>query len=157
RGIAWSLNSLGNVVYAQGDDASARALHEESLHIRRELGDRQGMAWSLLCLGNVAYPQGKYTEARAHLGESLRLFGALGGGKGVAQCLGGLAAVRLEEEAIQTAVGLWGAAHALRESTGAPLSPHEREQHDRQVEQARSALGEDAFAAAWEQGRTLNL
>jgi hypothetical protein len=40
-------------------------LHEESLEIRRELGDRPGIAASLGNLGNVAHNQGDRPAARA--------------------------------------------------------------------------------------------
>ena len=39
-GLAASLNNLGNLAADQGDYRGSRALHEESLAIRRELGDR---------------------------------------------------------------------------------------------------------------------
>jgi hypothetical protein len=37
RGIAFSLNNLGNIASEQGDYAAARVLCEESLALRREL------------------------------------------------------------------------------------------------------------------------
>ena len=41
---AKALNGAGNLAYGQGDYAGARALYEESLTIRRQLGDQQGIA-----------------------------------------------------------------------------------------------------------------
>ena len=79
RGIARSLNNLGNVAHEQGDFASARTLYEESLAIRRELGDRRGIANSLNNLGNVAYEQDDYPAARADE-ESLAIVRELGDG-----------------------------------------------------------------------------
>jgi tetratricopeptide (TPR) repeat protein len=155
RGVAWSLNSLGNVAYQECDYAAARAMHEESLLIRRELGDRQGMAWSLHSLGNAAHPLGASAAARAMLAESLSLFRELRDRKGVADSLGALTAVMLAQAEVSKAVRLWGAVHALRESIGAPLSPRVREKQDREIAQARLALGADGFAAAWEEGRGL--
>jgi tetratricopeptide (TPR) repeat protein len=155
RGIAWALNSLGNVADAEGDYASARERHEQSLSIRRELGDRQGIAWSLHSLGNAAHLLGASAAARAMLEESLSLFRELGDRKGVVDSLGGLIAVMLAQAEVPKAVRLWGAAHALRESIGAPLSPLGQEKQDRQIAQARLGLGSEAFAAAWEQGRGL--
>jgi predicted ATPase/DNA-binding SARP family transcriptional activator len=155
RGVAWTLNSLGNVAHPQGDYTAAQELHEESLSIRRALGDKQGIAWSLSCLGNVACDQREYATALAVLEESLNLFRELGDRKGVAENLRGLAAVMLAQAEAQQAVRLWGAAHTLRESIGAPLSLKEQEKYDRQVQQARAMLGEAAFAAAWEEGRAL--
>jgi hypothetical protein len=45
----------------------------------------------------------------------------------------------------------------VREAIGAPLPPAERPLFDQTVATARAALGTDAFAAAWEHGRTLPL
>src|SRR5207302_1660835 len=39
-----TLNVAGLLAFRLGDYASSRALHEESLAIRREIGDRKGMA-----------------------------------------------------------------------------------------------------------------
>jgi hypothetical protein len=50
---------------------------------------------------------------------------------------------------------LMGAGESLRESIGAPLYPHEREEYDQQVEQVRSALGEGDFTVAWQEGRAM--
>jgi hypothetical protein len=45
----------------------------------------------------------------------------------------------------------------LCSTIGAPLLPSERALYERTVVAARSALGEDAFAAAWEHGQALPL
>lgn len=91
KGMASSLNILGNVALGQGDFASARALFEESLAIDRELGDRRGIAAMLSNLGNVAYEQADYPAARALHEESLAIIRELGDRGGIAiilACLG---------------------------------------------------------------------
>jgi hypothetical protein len=55
QSMALSLSALGNMAFDQGDNASARALHEETLTIYRELGDRRGIARSLVGLAYVAF------------------------------------------------------------------------------------------------------
>ena len=55
----------------QGDYPAARARHEESLAIWRQLGDRRGIAASLGNLGTVACDQGDLASARALHEESL--------------------------------------------------------------------------------------
>jgi hypothetical protein len=60
--------SLGAVASAQGDYASALALQEESLAIKRELGDRSGIAQSLEGLAYVAL-------ALARPGRAARIWG----------------------------------------------------------------------------------
>ena len=87
---AKALNGAGALAYSQGDYASARSLHEESLSIRRELGDRQGVASSLNSLGKVAYDQGDFASARSLHEESLSLWRELGDKQGVAWSLNSL-------------------------------------------------------------------
>jgi hypothetical protein len=57
----------------------------------------------------------------------------------------------------ERAARLFGAAEALREAIGTPLPPADRAEHDRSVAAVRTALGEEAFAAAWAEGRALTL
>jgi hypothetical protein len=51
---------------------------------------------------------------------------------------------------------LFGAAAALRERAGAPLSASDREEHARHVAAARAVLDEAAFEAAWAQGALMS-
>lgn len=55
------------------------------------------------------------------------------------------------------AARLLGAADALRETIGQPLSPSERAGVDVDVATVRTALGDDAFTAAWAVGRAMSL
>lgn len=152
RGIAGSLTSLGLVAREQGDHASARAYYQESLAIQQELGDKRGIAGSLYNLGLVAWRQGDATRATALFAESLRMRKMQGNKPGVAACLEGLARVAgLPERAAR----LLGSAAALRESTGASLSPSDRADYDRQLSALKIILGEAAFSGAWNQGRTI--
>jgi DNA-binding CsgD family transcriptional regulator len=87
----------------------------------------------------------------------------------MASCLEGLASmiVMLAEvgipdlhvspgnQVIRWAAQLWGAANALREEVGVPIPFVERADYDRSVSAARTQLGTEDFAAAWEQGRTM--
>ena len=57
----------------------------------------------------------------------------------------------------ERAARLFGAAEGLREVMGAPLPPADRAGRDRSVAAVRSALGEEAFAAAWAEGRAMSL
>jgi tetratricopeptide (TPR) repeat protein len=71
-----------------GDFPAARALHEESLAIRRELGHRWGIAASLTNLADVVRKDGDHPAARALSQESLAIFRELGERQGTAGCLG---------------------------------------------------------------------
>jgi predicted ATPase/class 3 adenylate cyclase len=157
QGIANSLNSLGLVAQLQGDTAVARALQEESLTLRRELGDKQGIANSLNRLGLVAQLQGDTAVARALQEESLKLARELGNKMGIATCLDSFASLNNQEQQAARAARLRGAATSLREAIGAPRTPTDQERFDREIAEARAALGESAFSAAWEAGRAMTL
>lgn len=99
---AKALRAAGNLVaFGKGDYALGRSLHEESLSIWRELGDRQGIANTLSNLGLVAFNQGHYAPARALYEESLTLRRALGDRWGIAMSLNnlGLAVSKQGDEA----------------------------------------------------------
>ncbi|HZO87161.1 MAG TPA: tetratricopeptide repeat protein [Chthonomonadaceae bacterium] len=61
---AEALHAAGRLAWHQSDYAAARALHEESLALYRELGEKAGIADALGSLGDVEYAQGNYEEAR---------------------------------------------------------------------------------------------
>ena len=155
QGIAESLGNLGSVADSQGDYVGARALHEESLAICRQLGDQKGIADSLGNLGNVALCQGDYAAARALQVESLAIQRQLGNQEGVAYSLEGMAGVADGLNKTSRAAQLWGAASSLRDTIGCPLSPAEQEKTAKVIASVREALGENAFAAAWDAGRAM--
>jgi tetratricopeptide (TPR) repeat protein len=152
------LNNLGNVAHDQGDLACARALHEESLAIGRELGDRDAIATNLHSLGAVAYLQGNFASARALYQESLENRSELGDRLGMARALEGLAAVVAALGSSLRAARIWGAAQRLREKIASPLSPIERPRYDERVAAARVLVGDDSvFERAWQEGSVLTL
>jgi tetratricopeptide (TPR) repeat protein len=155
--IAQSLGQLGWVAHAQGDYGAARALFEESLAIFRELGSKQGIAWLINGLGMTAHGQGDSGAARAFFEESLAIFREQGNKRGIVVGLEGLAAVAVAQGEPEHAARLFGSAEGLREAIGAGMPPAERAEHDRSVAAARTALGQEAFAAAWAEGRAMPL
>jgi predicted ATPase/DNA-binding SARP family transcriptional activator len=98
-----ALNGVGRLSHRQGDHQAARALHEESLTLHRELADQQGVAQSLGALGNVARYHGDYEEARALLAASLTIFRDLGDQQGVAWSLYNLGCMSLNQGEYQKA------------------------------------------------------
>ena len=105
------LAGSGRLAYEQGDYAAARALHQESLDIGRELNDLPAVARSLGQLGDVAHQLGDYVSAQRLFEESLAILRRLDDQHGVGQalnklgltvrCLGDYAAARsLYEEAL---------------------------------------------------------
>ncbi|HEY8285077.1 MAG TPA: tetratricopeptide repeat protein [Chloroflexota bacterium] len=75
---ATALNLGGNLAYAQDDNARALALYEESLALRRTLGDPAHIANALSNVGNVALANGDYARARSLYEEGLVIMRELG-------------------------------------------------------------------------------
>jgi predicted ATPase/class 3 adenylate cyclase/Tfp pilus assembly protein PilF len=94
---ATALNAAGNLAYYQGDYVAARALHEESLSIMRNLGDREGTAGALNGLGNIALDHGDYDAARALYEECLGIKRELADRRGIATSLNNLGNVACEQ------------------------------------------------------------
>jgi non-specific serine/threonine protein kinase len=75
----------------------------------------------------------------------------------MAECLEGCAAVAGAAGQPRRAARLYGAADALREATGAPVSTMDRAEHDELLGRIRTRLGPHGFAAEWAAGRAIEL
>jgi predicted ATPase/class 3 adenylate cyclase len=157
QGIANSLVNLGNLALQQGERGVARSLYQESLEIQRELGDKRGIATALYQLGTIAQDQGEDEAAQALYAQSLGICRNLGDQLGIAKNLAGLAGVEGARGQADRAARLFGAAEALRDTLGAPLSPRGRERVEEHSAGVRASLGEEAFVAAWAAGRAMSL
>jgi tetratricopeptide (TPR) repeat protein len=125
-------------------------------------------------LGNRARWQGDYDRAATCYRRMLVLsqqvggpFGFLrqevGGSLGIAQSLEALAGLAARQQQWKRAAMLLGAAEGVCAAIGATPSAWtgrdrvNAEEYERAVRGARAALGEDAFAAAWAEGRAMSL
>jgi hypothetical protein len=146
------MNYKGDVARDQGDSPTARTLYGQSLTLFRELGDRWGIAGTLADLGNLAREERNCTAANSLYRESIRLFQELEHKRGMArllECFACSAAVQLEGE---RALRLAGAAAALRQNIGAPLTPAEQARLEASLDSARQGLSHTAGTTAWLEG-----
>jgi tetratricopeptide (TPR) repeat protein len=162
-GVGMACRHLGRIAFRQGDLDRATALLEEALVHLRGVGATRGPHWALYELGNVLLSRGEYPRAAASYGESLALCRNAGDRLGTIRGLEGLAAVDVAvDDADATirstrAVRLLGAATAQREALGTVFRPADRPMVGPAEAAARSRLGDDAFAAAWAEGRAMSL
>jgi hypothetical protein len=126
------------------------------LDLARELGVERGAGVTLLNLSDIARVQGEAARARYLAQESLALFRHVEDQWGMVEALN-LIAVNSVAERSRAAARLFGAAAATRECIGSTLPETERAAFEHADAIARSSLGEDTFAAAWEEGRALPL
>src|SRR5256886_15737987 len=138
-GVAWSLNYQGDVARDQGDSAAARTLYEQGLAIFRELGDRWGIAGTLADLGSLAREQRNCPRAHSLYRESLKIFQELEHKRGIARLLECFACTAAAELEAERSLRLAGAAAALRQSIGAPLTPAEQAKLEATLDPARQA------------------
>ena len=125
-GVAWSINYQGDVARDQGDSAAAQTLYEQGLEIFRELSDRWGIAGTLADLGSLAMEQRDYPTARSLYRESIRNFQELDHKRGIARLLECFAITAAAQCHAERSLRLAGAAAALRQNIGAPLTPAEQ-------------------------------
>ncbi len=156
-GIAWSLNYLGDVARDQGDSGAANTLYDQSLAAFRELGDRWGIAGSLADLGNLARDQNDFAGAHSFYRESMSIFQELDHKRGIARLLDCFACAAAAQSAPERSLLLAGAAAALRETIGVPLTTGEQAKLEIQLETARLSLTNAAGTAAWLEGWALPL
>jgi tetratricopeptide (TPR) repeat protein len=157
RQIASALHNLGDIAKRQGAYARAEGLVRESLAMAVEAGDRHLIARTVHLLGSVASERGRYDEAAAHFATALEMDRETGDREGVACAVEGFAGVAAAQGRPDRALLLAGAAVAARGSEAALYPPGERVTLERQLLTARSALGDDAAARAFDEGRALTL
>jgi len=155
--IGATLHSLGNIALAHEDYLMARAYFEESMVLFRELGHRQFLGNALGSLGNIAYLLEEDIVARTYLEEGLIVFQEIGNRVGIVISLEVLANLAAAQEQLERASQLFGATEALRESLGAPKPADERKGHADMVGQVRALMREEAFTAAWANGRAMTM
>src|SRR5262249_46728599 len=149
--VAWSLISLGATARYQGAPGRAAALLAESHSLSERIGFREGLAWSLEQLGLPALDRGG-PAAPDLLRRSPLVDGELQDRWRATGVLENLAALALARGGAGTAARLLAAAQAMRELIGTVIPPCESPLHDETLAGVRAALGDDAFAAAWQQG-----
>jgi predicted ATPase/class 3 adenylate cyclase len=100
------LRGAGNLARQQGDYGPAKAMHERSLALFRELDDKLGIARELDALGEIAYLQGDYERSVELHTESLALRHEIGDKEGIAVSLGHLGIIARDRGRYQYAVDL---------------------------------------------------
>jgi predicted ATPase/DNA-binding CsgD family transcriptional regulator len=146
---------LGMVALDEDDYGRARARLGEALSLFREHGDMYGISVCCATMGFVALRGDDLERAEALFREALASLREVGDRAATLHCLTGEAsALALRGDAARAA-RLWGAAEALGEAASVSLMPviESRYDHEVHVAAARSRLGEEAFGAAWSEGR----
>jgi non-specific serine/threonine protein kinase len=149
---------LGAAAFGRGDLARAAALLEEAIARFGERGELAGgVWWAANYLALVECARGDRAEAAARFAANLALWRTAGRREPLADTLAGVATLAAASGAPEPAARLFGAAEALRDLLGYAVLLPERAAFERGASTARIALGDAAFAAAEEAGRSLSL
>jgi len=115
---AGALNGAGNISAARGEHARSVPFHEESLALRRQLGDTAGMAISLLNLGTAARHLGDRPLAHTRFTECLGLFQRLGDTRNAALSFLNLGRLSHDDGDFARAMTLYNEGLALFQAVG---------------------------------------
>ena len=141
----------------EGELERASRLAREGLALYREMGSPWFIALTLNIFGRAEARRGNQTAAYSAYQESLALCRKQGEQFIIPFDMEGLAGIVSTQGECRWAAQLWGAAEALREIIAAPLPPFDHADYTQAVAAARAQLGEQAFAAAWQEGRAMTL
>jgi predicted ATPase/class 3 adenylate cyclase len=141
-----------------GDLPTATVMYEQGLALGRAECDLHTMSLALRGLGLLARQQGdEESTRRLHL-EAVELAATLGDYPCTANALAGLAFVAADTESSERQARLLAAVARSRELSGMPpVSSDGLRTFDESVATVRAALGDEAFAAAWAEGRAMTL
>jgi tetratricopeptide (TPR) repeat protein len=151
------LRALGSVWLVRCDYEKARPHLEESLAIGRSVRDTRSIAHCLTNLALLALDGNEYELARRLVSESISLTRKSGELWGTASNLELCASLATAADDPARAARLAACASALREEVGFDPCELGWPEPELQVALVRSVLGEEAFAAAWAEGRTMRL
>ncbi len=150
-GVAHATARLAQAARRRGDRAAARARYAEAIAIHERTGDRQAEARMSASLGDLAAEEGDFGEAQRLYQASVAIRGALGDQVGLAAALERLAGVA--EDRPLRAASLLGAAQAIRDRIGAPLSAANVTRVERFLANLADTAGADAVRHAFSAGR----
>jgi predicted ATPase/DNA-binding CsgD family transcriptional regulator len=156
-GASVTLSFLAVGWSGRGDPIRPKRLAERGLELAREIGSPEAICVACHAGTMAARAEGDHERARGLLQEGLVHAAEAGNETNVAYCLEGLAALAASEDRLERAGGLWGAAEALLEKieAAAYIYAPDRSVYRDQVSAARVQLDEEAWQAAWAQGRAM--
>jgi tetratricopeptide (TPR) repeat protein len=150
------LINVGSFAFQRHDFAGARAALEEFL--AEDSGKTPlGIASAHGTLGLVALHESDREDAVVRFRQSLALARQAGAKPTIAEAIYGLAAVAAIDGDAERSARLWGAADAIRQSTGSPLSADAQFIVARYLKSARATLGGDVHQTARAEGGSMTL
>ncbi|MDP8908038.1 MAG: helix-turn-helix domain-containing protein [Chloroflexota bacterium] len=155
--VAYMVVNLGTVALYRGDLAKATALCGEGYASLAQREDLFGLGGATGNLMVIAVRQGDVDLATSWAREHLTLGRELGRPRIVASALVGLAWAANAGGDSARATRLLGAADAIQSTSGTTIDAHQHDILATALAAARTALGQEGFAAAWAEGQSMTI
>jgi hypothetical protein len=150
--------NLGFCEMNLGDFRTGVRHSTQAAELFRELGNEWGYSVALADCGRNSLGLEEWAVAEGWFRHALTILSRLGAKPRIAIAAEGLAAALVAKREDERAAQLFGAVAALRDELRLGFNDAFEEQvHERAVADARAALGEEAFAAAWARGEAAPL
>jgi predicted ATPase/DNA-binding SARP family transcriptional activator len=152
-GAATALAERGWYAMVHGRLEESEQHLEEALDLRRRHGDDRRLVEALIDHSWLTHAWGRHEAARLEFLDCLALARQVGDQFNIAEGLAGLSTVAAAEARWDDAARLAGASSALHEEIGAPAWASVSAIHERALTDARAALGDESYAADFDEGR----
>jgi predicted ATPase len=156
-GLAFASLNLGGALLLHHRYAEAIPHLEECIPLARAVKAEVFLSNALINLGWVHHHLGDVESARAWLREAVNHAAVPDNRESLGRALEALAAVTVTAGDPELAATLFGAADGVRRSIGAGVWMTDRVSHDQTAAQLRTQLGDTAYAAAADRGRSLTV
>lgn len=153
---AASLLNLATALSAAGQFDEAVLLGGQAVTVFTSVGDRNFAARAQLALGYTALRRGEDALAAEHIGAAMEVIRELGDTWSEAEGLEAVSALRADDRP-RDAAELAGAAEHARSLIAMLPHPADARVNAWRLGRARAALGDDSFAAAFQEGRAAPL
>lgn len=151
------LMHLGQLHFRQGNNQQAQTYLEKSLSLSQQTGEHLSSSWIMAHLGHVHLRAGDLAQARHFLVKSLRRFQAMRDKIGVDYILEGLAGLAVSQKQPAQAVRLLAWTEATRAALQNPRPPSEQADVGRDMAAIREMLDEEAYVAAYAEGKAMTM
>jgi len=155
KGMPFSLHHLGTLYYCLGEYSAAQVTLEKAISSAQQSGITND--WALVQLGYTCLRLGEFTQARQMFVESQARFSLSNTPVGVIYSLEGLTSLAVHQGHLENVARLFGWADSMRQSIGDLRPPVEQEEVDTDITAIIEQIGKDAFASAYEDGKTLTM
>jgi non-specific serine/threonine protein kinase len=156
-GIAFGLNTIGELARLDGDYIRARRAYEECHAVSKETGNRRHEAISIANLLYVAYHEGNYNLAIDCALKGLDFSNSLQMDHMSAMFLAGISGPISAKGKPRRAALLLAASRAQLEAMGASTQPADKLELDQFKKAIREQLGETEFNKAWDEGQRMTM